>query len=97
MVIIFLVFTLWGKVMKSVGVAYLLLIFLAFVGAHRFYVGKPLSAILFILTLGGFGFWWFIDIFLIPGMVRESNIVNGLYARAQPTTINVIQNDKEVR
>ena len=34
-------------------------------GAHRFYVGKPLTAILMILTLGGFGIWALIDLIVI--------------------------------
>ena len=34
-------------------------------GAHRVYVGKPLTAILMILTLGGFGIWALIDLIVI--------------------------------
>ncbi|MBI21253.1 MAG: hypothetical protein CL780_03275 [Chloroflexi bacterium] len=34
-------------------------------GAHRFYVGKPLTAILMILTLGGVGIWALIDLIII--------------------------------
>ena len=56
----------------SVVVAYLLWLFLWFVSAHRFYLGRPVSAILQILSyfvLIGF-VWVLIDALLIPGMIR---------------------------
>lgn len=62
----------------SAGVAYLLCIFLWYVGAHRFYLGRKGSAIvmiLFSITFFGLvvsGIWAIVDLFLIPGMVRES-------------------------
>lgn len=58
---------------KSITVAYLLWIFLWIVSAHRFYLGRPGSAILQILTyfvLVGF-IWLLVDAFLIPGMIRK--------------------------
>lgn len=58
---------------KSVGVAYALWFFLWFVSAHRFYLGKPQTAILQIISLFlivGF-IWLIIDAFLIPDMVRQ--------------------------
>ncbi|MGF7158625.1 TM2 domain-containing membrane protein YozV [Rhodoligotrophos appendicifer] len=57
----------------SIVVAYLLWLFLWFVSAHRFYLGRPGSAILQILSfLIVIGFIWVvIDAFLMPGMVRE--------------------------
>ncbi|MEG3174798.1 TM2 domain-containing protein [Sphingomonas sp. RB3P16] len=57
----------------STGVAYLFWLFLWFVSAHRFYLGRPGTAILQILSyffLIGF-VWLLIDAFLIPGMIRE--------------------------
>lgn len=56
---------------KSLIVAYVLWFFLGYVGAHRFYLGRPvsglmmlaLSAVVFILTLVSFGvlgFLWFL-------------------------------------
>ncbi|MFM9857461.1 TM2 domain-containing protein [Pseudoxanthobacter sp. M-2] len=54
-------------------VAYLMWFFLGLLSAHRFYLRRPGSAILQILTFFiviGF-FWLLIDAFLIPGMVRE--------------------------
>lgn len=57
----------------SVVVAYLLWLFLWFVAAHRFYLGRPGTAILQILSFFiVIGFvWWLIDAFLIPGMIRD--------------------------
>lgn len=57
----------------STATAYLLWIFLWFVSAHRFYLGRPGSAILQILCffiVVGF-VWVLIDAFLIPGMIRD--------------------------
>ena len=50
---------------KSFVTALVLLLLLGGLGAHRFYVGKPGTAILFILTLGGFGIWALIDLITI--------------------------------
>lgn len=57
----------------STGVAYLLWFFLGLLSGHRFYLGRPVTAILQILSyfiLIGF-IWWVIDGFLIPGMIRK--------------------------
>jgi len=60
---------------KNVVVTYVLWLFLGVFSAHRFYLGRPLSAILQILSyfilIGAL--WWIVDLFLIPGMVREKN------------------------
>lgn len=45
-----------------------------FIGAHRFYYGKPVSGTLYFFTLGLFFIGWFVDLFLIPGMDREADI-----------------------
>ena len=34
-------------------------------GAHRFYVGRPLSAVVQLLTIGGLGIWVMVDIILL--------------------------------
>ena len=56
----------------SLLIGYLLWIF-GFMGAHRFYYGKPLSGTLWFLTLGLLGIGWLIDLFLIPGMNRRAD------------------------
>ena len=57
----------------STGVAYLLWFFVGILSEHRFYLGRPGTAILQILTyfiLIGF-IWLLVDAFLIPGMIRQ--------------------------
>lgn len=76
---------------KSTGVAYLLWLFLGTVGGHRFYAGKTGSAIaMLILTILGVflcivgvgflmlfavGIWAIVDAFLIPGWIRNTNML----------------------
>ena len=50
---------------KSGLACLLLLLFLGWLGAHRFYVGKIGTAILYIITLGGVGIWALIDLISI--------------------------------
>lgn len=50
---------------KSGYTALLLAVFLGYIGAHRFYVGKIGTGILMLITLGGMGVWCFIDVFII--------------------------------
>lgn len=75
------------QVPKSMAIAYILWLFLGGLGAHRFYLGRTGSAIaqlvltiigiVLSLVLVGFvplivvGIWLFVDLFLIPGMVRN--------------------------
>jgi len=56
---------------KTVG--YLLWIF-GFMGAHRFYYGKPLTGTLWFFTLGLFFIGWIVDLFLIPSMDERCDI-----------------------
>ncbi|MDD5191175.1 MAG: TM2 domain-containing protein [Dehalococcoidales bacterium] len=50
---------------KSWLVALLLSIFLGTLGIDRFYLGKIGTGILKLITFGGFGIWWLIDLILI--------------------------------
>lgn len=52
---------------------YLLWIF-GFLGAHRFYYGKPVTGTIWFFTLGLFFIGWIIDLFLIPGMDRQADM-----------------------
>lgn len=59
--------------MKSTLVAYLLWFFLGVFGIHRFYLGRPISGVVQLLTFGLFGLWWLLDLILIPGIVVAEN------------------------
>lgn len=61
--------------MKSTPVAYLLwfLIFIGVAGIHRFYAGKWITGIIWLLTGGLFLIGQLIDLFLIPGMIEREN------------------------
>lgn len=63
--------------MKSKGVAYLLWFFLGIFSAHRFYLGKVGSGILYLLTGQLFGIGWIIDLFILGGMVDKYNLMHG--------------------
>jgi TM2 domain-containing membrane protein YozV len=51
----------------SVAVAYILWLFLGFIGVHHLYMGRGVGVFLIALITGqGFGLWWLLDLFLIP-------------------------------
>lgn len=60
---------------RTVLVAYLLWLFLGFLSGHRFYLHRPGTAIAqILLNCIVIGFVWvLVDVFLIPGMVRNEN------------------------
>lgn len=53
-------------------VGYILWIF-GFMGAHRFYFGRPISGTIYFFTLGLFLIGWIVDLFLIPDMDRTAD------------------------
>jgi len=63
--------------MKSKGLTYLLWFFLGSLSAHRFYLGKIGTGILYLVTFQLFGIGWIIDFFRIGDMVDNYNLVNG--------------------
>jgi len=56
---------------KTIG--YILWIF-GFMGAHRFYYGRPVSGTIWFFTLGLCFIGWIVDLFLIPGMDRQADL-----------------------
>ena len=40
-------------------------VLLGIFGGHRFYVGRPVSAVLQLVTIGGLGIWWLVDLILL--------------------------------
>ena len=57
----------------SKAIGYLLWIF-GFMGAHRFYYGRPVSGTIYFFTLGLFFIGWIVDLFLIPSLDRQADI-----------------------
>jgi TM2 domain-containing membrane protein YozV len=49
----------------ELAIGYLLWIF-GFLGAHRFYFGRPVSGTIYLFTLGLFLVGWIVDLFLMP-------------------------------
>lgn len=64
----------------SVIIAYVLWAF-GFFGAHRFYVGRPITGTIWAATLGLLFVGWLVDLVLIPGMVQQAQrrYVSGPY------------------
>ena len=57
----------------SKAIGYILWIF-GFLGAHRFYYGKPVTGTIYFFTLGLLLIGWIVDLFLIPSMDRQANL-----------------------
>lgn len=68
--------------MRSVGAAYGLwaLCIVGVAGVHRFYLGKWVSGLIWLLTWGLLGIGSLVDLILIPGMVERRNARYGGYA-----------------
>lgn len=59
---------------KDFTITVLLCFFLGVFGIHRFYVGKILTGILMLITGGGFGIWYLIDLIrLIMGIFTDND------------------------
>ncbi len=60
---------------KDTGFAYLFwcLCLVGVAGIHRFYMGKWITGIIWLVTFGLFGIGQLIDLVLIPGMASRAN------------------------
>ncbi len=75
------------KEKERMKISYMLNIlgFLGFTGGlHRLYNGKVATGLLWMFTLGLFGFGQFVDLFLIPNMVEEREMKLRLKAGLSP-------------
>ena len=57
----------------SMLIGYIIWLF-GFLGAHRFYYGRPISGTIYFFTLGIFFIGWIVDLLLIPGMHQDADI-----------------------
>jgi len=60
--------------MKDPTISLVISILLGGYGVDRFYVGDIGLGVLKLITCGGAGIWWLIDIFLIMDRTKEKNI-----------------------
>ena len=67
--------------MKSTGVAYLLwlLCLCGLCGIHRIYAGRVITGLIWLFTLGLLGVGQIIDLFLVPSMIRTTNLEWAVY------------------
>jgi TM2 domain-containing membrane protein YozV len=65
--------TRYANPTHSGAIGYVLWIF-GFMGAHRFYFGRPISGTIYFFTLGLLGIGWLVDLFLIPSMAEEADL-----------------------
>jgi len=62
-----------GEQDRKLSTAYILWLFLGLFGAHRFYLGYLMSAVIYLFTLGLFGFGWIVDCFLMPELLKRAD------------------------
>jgi TM2 domain-containing membrane protein YozV len=56
-------------------------------GIHRFYLGKPLSGLLYLLTFGIFGIGQIIDLFLMRDLVLAANAKSNRFSQVTPARL----------
>ena len=62
---------------KTILPTFLLFLILSWpLAAHRFYLRRYASAVLFIITFAGFGIWWIVDFILIVAGIMKDDLVN---------------------
>lgn len=57
---------------KSKSTSFLLCYFFGALGVHRFYLGKLITGVLMLLTVGGLFIWWLVDLYrIITGRLTD--------------------------
>ncbi len=65
--------TLMSVELKNPTIIWVVSFFFGGMGIDRFLVGSIGAGVFKLLTFGGFGIWWLIDLFLIGKKTREAN------------------------
>tara|TARA_B100000575_G_C22986746_1_gene569154 strand:- start:111 stop:470 length:360 start_codon:yes stop_codon:yes gene_type:complete len=58
---------------KDSTTIFVISLFLGGLGVDRFLLGQTIIGLVKLITLGGCGLWWFIDLFLIMGATKDVN------------------------
>ena len=79
--------------MKNTAVSYLLWLLGGFgvLGLHRFYLGRWVTGLIWLLSGGLMGIGAIIDLFLIPPMVRIENLSRHLLSQAQASDSHLLK------
>lgn len=59
---------------KDPTIAIILSVIVGSLGVDRIYIGDVGLGILKLITCGGLGIWWFVDLFLIMDATKEKNL-----------------------
>ena len=59
--------------LKNLFVAYMLCLFLGILGAHKFYLNRPLLGVVYFFSGGLFLIGWIYDLFTLPRQINDYN------------------------